>query len=95
MHSDQPESRYYVGAEVANAVLGYLSRHPDAADTLEGIVRWWLPQQRYETAKGRIEQVLEALVAEGALHCERLPDGASLYTLKKVERLNTDQAGKQ
>jgi len=80
---DRSRSRRNLGAEVASAVLGYLRRHPDAADTLEGIVRWWLPQQRYETEKARIEQVLEALVADGALRCERLPGGASLYTLSK------------
>lgn len=74
------------GAEVAASVLAYLQRHPDAADTLEGIVRWWLPQQRYETEKARIEQVLETLVADGALRCERLPGGAALYTLSQSSK---------
>ncbi|HET7065477.1 MAG TPA: hypothetical protein VFI49_14490 [Rudaea sp.] len=73
-------------AEVAATVLAYLQRHPDAADTLEGIVRWWLPQQRYETEKARIEQVLETLVGVGTLRRERLPDGALLYGLSKSGR---------
>lgn len=83
-------SRRNLGAEVASAVLGYLRHHPDAADTLEGIVRWWLPQQRYETEKARIEQILEKLVADGALRCERLPGGAVLYTLSKSGNRDVD-----
>lgn len=67
--------------EVEHAVLAYLHRHPDAADTLEGIVSWWLPQQRYETERERIERVLGGLVEQGALRCSRLPDGAVLYAL--------------
>jgi hypothetical protein len=86
-------SRRNLGAEVASAVLGYLRHHPDAADTLEGIVRWWLPQQRYETEKARIERVLETLVADGALRCEQLPGGAVLYTLSKSGNSGVDAEG--
>ena len=28
--------------ELARQISGYLDRHPNAADTLEGITRWWL-----------------------------------------------------
>lgn len=70
--------------EVEAAVLAYLHRHPQAADTLEGVVQWWLPQQRYETARRRIERVLEDLVARGELRCERLPGGATLYRLNRA-----------
>lgn len=69
------------GAEVATAVLGYLASHPHAADTLRGITAWWLPRQRYQVERERIERVLEQLVAGGALRHERLPDGALLYAL--------------
>jgi len=69
--------------EVERAVLAYLHRHPDAADTLDGIVSWWLPQQRYETERERIERVLSVLVERGELRCDRLPDGAVLYALNR------------
>ncbi|WP_201316532.1 hypothetical protein [Dyella sp. EPa41] len=72
--------------EVERAVLAYLHRHPDAADTLDGIVSWWLPQQRYETERERIERVLSVLVERGALRCDRLPDGAVLYALNRDTR---------
>lgn len=68
--------------ELAELVLGYLRRHPEAADTLDGIVTWWLPLQRYETERGRVERVLDVLVADGFLRRDRLPDGSDLYALE-------------
>ncbi|MEO6800336.1 MAG: hypothetical protein ABI178_10400 [Rhodanobacter sp.] len=69
--------------EIRQLVLAYLQRHPQAADTLRGIVNWWLPRQRYESDMQRIEHVLHHLVAEGWLHRDRLPDGEVLYALNK------------
>lgn len=69
--------------EVETAVLAYLQKHPEAADTLDGIVSWWLPQQRYETDRERIERVLSELVTHGKLRCEQLPGGAVLYALNR------------
>ena len=71
--------------EIADAVLAYLERHPQAADTLAGIASWWLPQQRYITAEARIESVLQQLVSQGALQIRRLPNGDALYA-RTVER---------
>lgn len=72
--------------EVEHAVLAYLDRHPDAADTLDGIVSWWLPQQRYVTERDRIERALGGLVERGELRRDRLPDGAVLYALNRAAR---------
>lgn len=72
--------------EVERSVLAYLHCHPQAADTLRGIVNWWLPQQRYEDGCRRVEKVLSGLVAKGLLHCNRLPDGEVLYALNKHTR---------
>jgi hypothetical protein len=72
--------------EVEHAVLAYLDRHPDAADTLDGIVRWWLPRQHVDTGRERIERVLGGLVERGELRCDRLPDGAVLYALNRAAR---------
>lgn len=69
--------------EIESAVVGYLRSHPDAADTLDGIVQWWLPRQRYETERARIETVLSGLVARGLLRRSGLPGGVALYALKE------------
>lgn len=68
--------------EIERSLLGYLRGHPQAADTLDGIVEWWLPLQRYETARLRIERTLERLVADGTLRRDLLRDGAVLYALR-------------
>jgi hypothetical protein len=69
--------------EIERSVLAYLHCHPQAADTLRGIVNWWLPRQRYESGCLRIEHVLDRLVTEGLLHCDELPDGEVLYALNR------------
>lgn len=69
--------------EIERSVLAYLHAHPQAADTLRGIVNWWLPLQRYESGSLRIEHVLSRLVAEGLLHRDELPDGEVLYALNR------------
>jgi hypothetical protein len=74
------------GGEIEISVLAYLEHRPQAADTLRGIVNWWLPQQRYESGCRRIERVLGALVAKGELRCDQLPDGEALYALKDRTR---------
>lgn len=80
----QPRAKAVVEIEIERSVLAYLHHHPQAADTLRGIVNWWLPQQRYESGCQRIERALDALVARGQLRCDRLPDGEALYALKKA-----------
>ena len=72
--------------EVEKTVLAYLDCHPQAADTLRGIVNWWLPQQRYESDCHRIERALGILVARGKLRCNKLPGGEVLYALDRHTR---------
>ena len=74
------------GGEIEMTLLAYLHQHPQAADTLRGIVNWWLPRQRYESECRRIECALGELVAEGVLCCARLPDGEVLYGLTNHTR---------
>ena len=75
-----------IDAEIEKSVLAYLDRHPQAADTLRGIVNWWLPQQRYESDCHRIERALGTLVAQGRLRRNQLPGGDVLYALDKQTR---------
>jgi len=68
--------------EVETSILAYLGAHPHAADTLDGILSWWLPRQRYVSARERIEVSLSRLVHRGVLRRDRLPDGSDLYALR-------------
>jgi hypothetical protein len=50
---------------VAHDILAYLIEHPDAQDTVQGIVKWWLLEQtiRYQTT--RVKRALAYLVEKG------------------------------
>lgn len=50
-------------------IIEYLRAHPSAGDTVDGIIQWWLPLQRYETAKDAIQKALNDLVEQGIVHC--------------------------
>ncbi len=64
---------------MAEEIRAYLSSHPNAADTLEGIVRWWLARKRFEEAWQTVQAALEQLVREGVLEMRVTPGGAEVY----------------
>jgi len=64
---------------IVEAVRLYLARNPDAADSPEGILRWWMPKELQRVPVDVLRQALELLVASGEVHNRTLPDGTSLY----------------
>jgi len=66
-------------ADLRDVILNYLQRNPSAADSLEGVMNWWLPQAYENGDAARIEQALEQLVAEGLVKKISLLDGTVLY----------------
>ena len=63
-------------SQIACEILTYLSEHPDAQDTLQGIVRWWLLEQRIRHQTSVVKGALSNLVARGLL-VERGKHGVS------------------
>jgi hypothetical protein len=66
-------------------ILLYLVEHPDAKDTREGILKWWVPAGRGETEDVRIQEALQDLVERGWI-VER-----ETAASKKIYGLNKDQ----
>jgi len=64
---------------VAVVIQRYLASHPKAADTVEGVARWWIPRQRMEETLARTQAALERLVARGAVERSRIDDGRVIY----------------
>ncbi len=54
-------------SEIARAIVEYLRKNPHAQDTLAGIAEWWLPQQRVETSKTKLNEALADLVTRGLI----------------------------
>jgi hypothetical protein len=61
---------------VARAIVRYLSAHPDAADTVRGVARWWLGEG---PGLGSVERAMVMLVARGLVERHTLPEGTTVY----------------
>lgn len=68
-------------AQMAEMIRQYLSKRPQAADTLEGVVSWWLLRQRYETATALVREALHKLVEQGVLTAVTRPGTGTIYKL--------------
>ena len=53
--------------KIGNEILAYLIDHPNARDTLDGIIEWWLLKQHIKFQTTRVQQAVSELVAEGLL----------------------------
>ena len=73
---------------LADDVIRYLSEHPEAQDTVEGIVQWWLLEQRIRDSMADVTAALEQVVAQNLVLSRRGMDGRMHY------RLNPDMKSK-
>ena len=65
--------------ELARQIVAYLRDHPFSGDTLEGVSRWWLKQQRLNECVSDVHQALVRLGNEGLIHERTTPDGRTLF----------------
>ena len=61
--------------EIAREVLGYLIDNPDAQDTLEGIVEWWLLERKIDSRNVKVREALAELIDRGLI-LERAGSGS-------------------
>src|SRR5215467_8912306 len=73
--------------EIARLIVRYLSRHPEAKDTREGIATWWLRQQQIEYAIQAVHRALDVLLRRGLILEHRGPDLRSYFSINS-ERLD-------
>jgi|ThiBioDrversion3_1041553.scaffolds.fasta_scaffold37362_2 hypothetical protein len=71
----------YTGTDPRLEIIEYLHLHPYAADTVDGIIHWWLSRQRYETAKAVIQRALDDLVNQGVIDCVQAADNTRVFRL--------------
>ncbi len=75
-----PETHDQEIVSIANEIRDYLSSHPNAADGLEGIAKWWLSRQRYQEGLAKVQKALDYLVAKGAIRKSVTGSGRTAYT---------------
>jgi len=64
---------------IAGIIERYVTDHPRAADTPEGIRSWWVARQRYGDSLDNVQKALDYLVGHGRISRTVLPDGTTVY----------------
>lgn len=70
--------------QIADQIDCYLKNHPNAADTVEGITKWWLPGQGIEVSSLIVQQALNYLSSKSAVKCNANLGGNKVYSSNKV-----------
>lgn len=60
-------------------ILDYLARHPEAEDTIDGILHWWVLDACIRTWAPQITKTVAQLVEQGFLEKSFSSDGATFY----------------
>lgn len=68
-------------SDAQNAINHYFQQHPQAADTVEGIAKWWLPRFGINLPLESVLRALEIMVAAGELSKSEIRDGSVIYAL--------------
>lgn len=65
--------------KIEQEILTYLRDHPFSGDTVEGVSKWWLLQQRINESIHAVQEVLSHLEKAGLIYERTMPDGRTLY----------------
>jgi len=68
-------------SRVAQAILDYLRKHPEAQDTLAGITEWWLPEQEVKSRTATVKEALDELVEAGLISEHKGKDAQISYRM--------------
>lgn len=85
-------------SQIARQVLSYLSEHEGAQDTFEGIVEWWLLEQRIRQRAAEVREALDDLTARRLVVAREGRDARTRYgvnprRLKAVRRMLEESGG--
>ncbi|WP_031436555.1 hypothetical protein [Methylobacter tundripaludum] len=66
--------------QIADQIECYLKKHPKAADTIEGITKWWLLEQGTEVSSLIVQQALNYLGSKSVVKCNNNHNGNKVYS---------------
>ena len=87
-HADDESQRQ---EELTRAILKYCVEHPDAKDTVDGILRWWFPAGEARWRVDEVKAALKSLTANGWLISRKLQQAEEIYGISK-EKMTEIQA---
>ncbi len=73
-------------SQIAREILTYLADHPDAQDTLEGIMQSWLPGRGNRFKPTMVQEVVKDLVLEGTILETKTPGSQTVYRFNLAKR---------
>ena len=65
-------------------LMTYLVEHPEAQDTLEGIMEWWLLERQIKFQTDRVKDALSELVSRGMILEQKGSDSQTRYRINKA-----------
>jgi len=71
------------GKGAAEAILAYLAEKPDAEDTIEGIVEWWLLHERITSQTLHVKKALAELLNAKLIVERKGRDSRSRYSVNR------------
>lgn len=74
--------------KASREILDYLVRHPDAKDTIEGILKWWLPENEWDEEE--VQEALDSLTSKGWLTKRQTTASQTVYGMNKDQRKEID-----
>lgn len=68
-------------SQIGNEILAYLVDYPEAQDTLEGILEWWLLERTIKFETPRVREALADLSSKGFILEEKGADSQTRYRI--------------
>ena len=68
---------------ISEEIERYLRNHPKAADTLQGITKWWLANASIPIPVSQVEKALDWLIHHQVVDKGSLPDGGAVFFINK------------
>lgn len=65
---------------LVNDISAYFSKHPKAADSIEGIRRWWLNNTDDSISEKNVQNALDWLCEQGDVVMSRSSSGLVIYS---------------
>jgi hypothetical protein len=69
--------------KLTRAILKYCVEHPDAKDTVDGILRWWFPAGEGHWRAGEVKSALKTLTAKGWMTSRKVQQAEEIYGISK------------
>ena len=72
--------------QLTEEILQYLVEHPNAQDTVKGVVTWWLLDRPVKPRTAAVEEVLNRLVADRDVIAQHGSDCQTTYKFNRRRR---------